>query len=607
VRLLRPSGLTVLSAVLLVLLPTLAVLQYRWVGQLSTAERERMQRNLANAAIQFRDTFDTEVARAFGALQVGTATARDGASEQYSDRYGAWFETAEFPDIVKAVYIVDAPDDGLRARRWDTAFHRFEEVPWPDALTPLRARFEEERQEFGSQGGFSRRLLFLDDETLLVAPLRGFRGPASSTDRRPMPIFGFTVVQLDREYLASTVLPALAHRFFIHSEGDSYRVAVVESRDTSKVVYQSDPADPVRPDMADATQSFFGPRGPTLFFGRRGGPGPGPGPVERQPRAFPQTPRDTLGPDGSADQPEDLGRWLVAVRHTSGSLEAAVASVRRRNLGISSGVLLLLSISVLLLAQASRRAHRLARQQMEFVAGVSHELRTPIAVITSAAQNLSHGVVGNADRVKKYGQVMEGEARRLSEMVESVLQYAGLESGRGLGVLVPIAPSDLLDEAIESARRSVGASLQVECTVQANLPPVSGDTTALVSAIQNLIVNAFKYGGDTHWVGVQATHVQRGRRSEVDITVADRGAGIPADELPHIFEPFYRGQHAVGRQIHGNGLGLSLVHRIVRAHGGTVSVRSREHEGTTFTITLPAEPMDPRPTAVHGDAPAAAH
>jgi len=607
VRLLRPSGLTVLSAVLLVLLPTLAVLQYRRVGQLSTAERERMQRNLANAAIQFRDTFDTEVARAFGALQVGTATARDGASEQYSDRYGAWFETAEFPDIVKTVYIVDAPEDGLRARRWDTALHRFVEVPWPGALTPLRARFEEERRDFDTQGGFSRRLLFLDDETLLVAPLRGFRGPAPATDRRPMPIFGFTVVQLDREYLASTMLPALAHRFFIHSEGDSYRVAVVESRDTSKVVYQSDPADPVRPDMADATQSFFGPRGPTLFFGRRGGPGPGPGPGDRQPRAFPMAPRDTLGPDGSADQPEDLGRWLVAVRHTSGSLEAAVASVRRRNLGISSGVLLLLSISVLLLAQASRRAHRLARQQMEFVAGVSHELRTPIAVITSAAQNLSHGVVGNADRVKKYGQVMEGEARRLSEMVESVLQYAGLESGRGLGVLVPIAPSDLLDEAIESARRSVGTSLQVECSVQTNLPPVSGDTTALVSAIQNLIVNAFKYGGDTHWVGVRATHAQRGRRSEVDIVVADRGAGIPADELPHIFEPFYRGQHAVGRQIHGNGLGLSLVNRIVRAHGGTVSVRSREHEGTTFTITLPAEPMDPRPTAVHGDAPAAAH
>jgi signal transduction histidine kinase len=597
VRLLRPSGLTVLSAVLLVLLPTLAVLQYRWVGQLSTAERERMQRNLANAAIQFRDTFDTEVARAFAALQVGTTTARDGASEQYSDRYGLWFETAEFPEMVKAVYIVDAPEGTLRARQWDTTVHRFLDVPWPDALASLRNRFEDELRAFETQGGFGRRLPFRDDETLLVAPLRGFRGPPP--ERRPMPVFGFTVVQLDRQYLADTVLPALAHRFFIHSEGDSYRVAVVESRDTNSIVYQSDPANPVRLDMADATQPFFGPRRPALLFGRGGG-GAG--------RAFSVATRDSLRTDAQpAGPPEDLGHWIVAVRHTSGSLEAAVASVRRRNLGISSGVLLLLSISVGLLAQASRRAHRLARQQMEFVAGVSHELRTPIAVITSAAQNLSHGVVGNPDRVKKYGQVMEGEARRLGEMVESVLQYAGLESGRSLGALVPVAPSDLLDEAIESARKSVGAELRVERSVQANLPPVTGDATALVSALQNLIVNAFKYGGDTHWVGVRATHVQRGRRSQVQIVVADHGSGIPADELPHIFEPFYRGQRAVGGQIHGNGLGLSLVQRIIRAHGGTVSVRSREHEGTTFTITLPADPMDPKPTTVHGDAPAAAH
>jgi signal transduction histidine kinase len=132
----------------------------------------------------------------------------------------------------------------------------------------------------------------------------------------------------------------------------------------------------------------------------------------------------------------------VAVQHASGSLEAAVASVRRRNLGISFGVLLLLSISVALLAQASRRAQRLARQQMEFVAGVSHELRTPIAVIRSAAENLSHGVVGNSERVKQYGRVMEGEARRLGEMVESVCERGPKATA---ALLVPIGPSDLLD------------------------------------------------------------------------------------------------------------------------------------------------------------------
>ena len=86
----RPTGLTFLSVTLLILLPALAVLQYRWVGQVSVAERERMQRNLRNAAVQFRDSFDAEIGRAFGALQVGANTARDGFSEPYSDRYEAW-------------------------------------------------------------------------------------------------------------------------------------------------------------------------------------------------------------------------------------------------------------------------------------------------------------------------------------------------------------------------------------------------------------------------------------------------------------------------------------------------------------------------------------
>ena len=444
----RPTGLTFLSVTLLILLPALAVLQYRWVGQVSVAERERMQRNLRNAAVQFRDSFDAEIGRAFGALQVGANTARDGFSEPYSDRYEAWVATAEWPEIVANVFVVDAPEGGLRARQWDAQRHLFVDTGWPAPLASWRAEFERQLADFADEP-FGRRGIFPPSPTTRCCWLR--RSAASGrrqADRtRVPPVFGYTVLQLNREFLIGSVLPALSRRFFIHSEGDSYRVAVVRTNRREDVIYQSDPARPVHPDSADATETFFGPRGPG-FFGRRGRGGREPdGP--RLPPPPPPDPR--TGPPGP---PPDLARWLVAVQHASGSLEAAVASVRRRNLGISFGVLLLLSISVALLAQASRRAQRLARQQMEFVAGVSHELRTPIAVIRSAAENLSHGVVGNSERVKQYGRVMEGEARRLGEMVESVLQYAGVEAGRDLGPLTLLAPADLIDQAIESARVS---------------------------------------------------------------------------------------------------------------------------------------------------------
>ncbi len=292
---------------------------------------------------------------------------------------------------------------------------------------------------------------------------------------------------------------------------------------------------------------------------------------------------------------DDFGRWRLLVQHQSGSLEAAVARARRQNLAISFGVLLLLTVSIALLAATSRRAHRLARQQMEFVAGVSHELRTPVAVIRSAAENLSHGVVDSGDRVKRYGRLLETEARRLGEMVERVLQYAGIESGLATGARVPLAPTDIIEGAIESSITLLEPEqVTIERDFTPNPPTVVGDAAALRSAVQNLIANAVKYGGRDRWVGIKVEHGRQRRRPEVWITVSDHGDGIPASELPHIFDPFYRGADAVARQVHGNGLGLSLVRQIVAAHGGRVTVTTRAGAGSSFTIALPSAEPDQR-------------
>ena len=605
-KLTRPSGLTLLTAALLVLLPALAVLQYRWAGQVSEAERERMQHNLRNAASQFRDAFDLEVGRAVLGLQVGPITARDGASEQYTDRYEAWADTSEHPQLVSNIFLVDSANAQLRLRRFDPAAHVFEPVAWPEAMAGWRSELERQLRDFNTGVAPDRRGAFADDESFIISPLRNLIGTAGSGGRPTSitPVFGFTVIQLDVRYMQEQILPALARRFFIHQDGDSYRVAVVSVTTPSRVLYKSDPSAPVDGTSADATEIFFGLRsgGQRFFFGRGGGGGgrlgvaPGPNDERRLPPTEPRTPRD-----------EELGRWRLLVQHASGSLETAVASVRRRNLGLSFGMLLLLSVSVALLAAASRRAHRLADQQMEFVAGVTHELRTPVAVIRSAAENLSHGVVGNTDRVKRYGTVIESEARRLGEMIESVLQYAGLESGASLGNTAPVSPAEIVDAAIDTAIAAAGAgSLTVQRDIAPDLPNVIGDAAALRSAIQNLLANAVKYGGPDRWVGVRAEQIS-GRRAEVCITVSDHGTGIPPADLPHIFEPFYRGSDAVAGQVHGNGLGLSLVRRIVTAHGGHVAVSSKPNVGTTFTLTLPVAPPQSRPSAVASGASVAAH
>jgi len=579
----KPSGPTLVVLVLLVLLPTLAVLQYRWVGQVSEAERERMQRNLRNAADQFREAFDREINLAVRDLGVGPNTAREGASEQYSDRYNQWVNTALYPQIISDIYLIDEHEGQLRLRRWTPETHTFVPAQWTLRLEMLRPQFERDLREFNEEPRFidTRTPAYRGDDSMIVLGPRVFPGPRGPGARQqaPDPVFTFTVLQLDMASMEGVLIEDLARTHFRHTEGDSYRVAVTAWDDPTRQLYRSDPGAPVDPARADATA-------PLLGVGRRGG-GFGP-------------PRTNDAQNIPRPEFEDRGRWRLLVQHESGSLEAAVQLSRRRNLAISFGILLLLSGSVGMLTVNSRKAQRLAQQQMEFVAGVSHELRTPVAVIRSASENLAQGVV-SGERVKRYGQLLEGEARRLGEMVERVLQYAGIESGLGLGARVPLAPMDLIESAVESAIPLVGTDVNVERDVPADLPPVVGDAAALRSAVQNLIANAVKYGGRDRWVGIKAQHVRERRRSEVRITVSDHGSGIPASELPHIFEPFYRGADALDRQIHGNGLGLSLVKRIVSAHGGRVSVTTRAGAGSSFTIALPAAEPDTRPSPVSNE------
>jgi signal transduction histidine kinase len=127
----------------------------------------------------------------------------------------------------------------------------------------------------------------------------------------------------------------------------------------------------------------------------------------------------------------------------------------------------------------------------------------------------------------------------------------------------------------------------VEQEIAPNLPLVSGDLSALSHCLQNLITNAVKYGGDARWMGIQAELSEgQGQSREVQISVADKGLGIPAAEQQHIFEPFYRSSSATAAQIHGTGLGLPLARDIAEAMGGSLTVASEPGKGSRFTLHL---------------------
>ena len=226
---------------------------------------------------------------------------------------------------------------------------------------------------------------------------------------------------------------------------------------------------------------------------------------------------------------------------------------------------------------------------MEFAAGISHELRTPLAVIQSAAHNLGAGVVRDRGDIEEYAAIVKTEARRLTEMVEQVMAYTETQSGRKHYDVSPVHVGDVADLAIRNMSTVLQAgNTVVTKSIDAAMPLVLADAPALTRCLQNLLSNAIKYGQRNHAarVEIEARHVEEpGTGGKVHLTVTDHGNGVPERDVRHLFEAFHRGANA-STNTPGNGLGLHLVDRIMKAQNGSVTYERGPDGGAVFTLSL---------------------
>lgn len=603
-----------LTAGMALIVVVLAVVQYQWSVQVSKAEGERMRKGLETSVRQFREDFNRELRRLGSSFQPGPGRPSGEDWSVFADRLDEWRQRSTYPDLVRAVFFVQPADDaGLALLRLDPDSRAIEPAEWPQQLEEPRQALRQSASAPPGRPGISPFgwTIFYEAPALVVT-LTDFGERGDPRERwRGREFEGYVILELDREFLRNTFLPELVERHFGGPDGIVYQVSVSGSETP---LYESAPEAPVdaaKPaDMREPllwrqqelASEIAGPAG-------RGGRGR----AERPPDdRLPRGRKAEMGPPGRrpdrpppggepfrrlrafrdviVSPPDAPGEWMLVVRHSQGSLEEVVAAHQNRNLAVSFGVLFLLCVSMGTILVSTRRAQRLAESQMDFVAGVSHELRTPLAVICSAADNLADGVVASKDQVAQYGTLIRDEGRRLTGMIEQTLQFAAGQSNRQTYDLKPQPVADIIEAALrQSAPAIQAAHCQVERNVPANLPDIIADRAALSQSIQNLIGNAVKYGGDSHWLGVRAeTGAAPAGGSEVRILVEDKGFGISPAELPHVFDPFFRGKEAASRQIHGTGLGLSLARDAVTAMGGRLSVKSRTGEGSTFTIHLRA-------------------
>jgi len=507
-----------------IIVAVLAVMQYHWSTGVSEATAVRLADSLQMSLVNWQIDF----ARYFYVLTLGMHMDDDDAAQVTADpqifvrRLEAWRNIARYPDLVTSLSTEPADTREKTGQGWV---------------------FDAEAYEL-------RRRLPSDASKDLV-------------------------LRIDPK-VVTRMFSDMSQTFFQGTNGLDYLVAVVSG---NKTLYTSDTGFGVPfPADADGTLSIFAR--PQMQMANV------PSPV----KVF-HAPSDDKGPSGGmriswfampANAKED---WQVVVRHRrGGALGAFVAEMRRRDLAIGFGLVLVLVINMGMLILISHRAQRLAQLQMNFVTAVSHELRTPLTVIISGADNICNGVVENTPQLQQYGSLIGRQARQLFGLVERILLFAATRQGQQRYNLRPLQVPEVIEAALASAEGLLEAGdFHVKQDIAKDLPQVLGDSSALSQCLQNLITNGLKYGKEQRWLGIRAEVQDK----EVQISVSDRGIGISPEDLAHIFEPFYRSPSVRAAQIHGTGLGLPLSQSIAEAMKGRLTVTSKLGEGSTFTLHLP--------------------
>jgi signal transduction histidine kinase len=580
----KDRGLWLTLSALAVLVVVLGVLQYRWVSEIGQAEAQRRQTQLERAASRFVRAFDRDLGQVlttFLRIRPGAAPSGDYRA-RLREGLAAWRAREHAGLVTRVLLATPSPPGEVRLEACAANEDAFHEVSWTPELEFLRERLRAARA--GPGPFFFRPGTLLDPPLALVFPIVAARDERPP-DRVPEPfrVAGVVLVQLDPRYVREQLLPQLAEAHFGPLAESEFAMAVVRRADRS-LVFSTDPADGMGTPRPDDVERPLPGRWGRLEEDRVR-------PGEDRPELGGGPPTGERPPGGAGRpagrSPQDDSPWLLVARHRGGPLEVTVARVRRRNLGAGLGVLGLIGATAAVLATGAQRARRLARQQMEFVAGVTHELNTPLAAIRSAGQNLADGIVTEPTQVRRYGGLIEKESGRLAALVAQVLDFAGIESGNRAYSAEPLSVGGLVDEVLRDHRLVLDqAGMTVACDVAPDLPEVRGDAAALRRALGDLVANAAKFAAGGRWVGVRAAAASGG--GTVVVRVEDRGPGIPRDERSRVFEPFYRGPAAERNATPGSGLGLSLVRHVVRAHGGSVHVEGREGGGAAVVVELPA-------------------
>ncbi len=239
--------------------------------------------------------------------------------------------------------------------------------------------------------------------------------------------------------------------------------------------------------------------------------------------------------------------------------------------------------SLLLFLRDITEEKRVETIKKDFVANVSHELRTPLASIKGYSETLLDGGMDDKDTLKEFLRVIDRHATRMARLIDDLLVLSRLESHQMTIVSAPVDLGEIIQATMKGFEKQArDKGLSISSSLPDDLPKVLGDRDRLEQVIVNLLDNAIKYTPAGGRVGVTAERAD----GSVKVDVKDTGIGIPADDIPRIFERFYRVDKARSRELGGTGLGLAIVKHIIQGHNGKMQVESSPGKGSTFSFSI---------------------
>ncbi len=594
-----PIKFIVFPAILILLVSgiTLGVLQYRWVNEISSIEEKKIRENLIVGASQAFSASNEDLWVLMSLLHTEVRSDPDGVLQSLHEIIEYWKNHALFPEALKSIYTLPIEREGAVY-----VYSADKKKLIPTALPGNFESYVEALEDKSVWEAISTESRFLHGKGIFLQPVALVEAESSMTSKVPrfMTVFA---VEIDMDYQCSHVIPHYLEQML---SGYGFRVVKEDGR-----IYTASFSPEETPGKPDLVIPLFGSRsGEGSYYGvlsplRKGfidNPqtdiarlvNPDASILFRYPRAF----RIHRAMEVSGENADAY----LEIYYPYGSISRVIAAQRNTNLGLSFGILALFLVSIVGLYMLYTRTRTIREREQDFVVSVSHELRTPITLIRATSDNLSGGIIKDHERIKKYGDVIKQQSIRLSQMVEGILLYSGLQSGiTRQNRTVPLEVESFFSTIVESlqeAARSAGGRIHLD--IRAAPERIESDPDALRIVVENLVMNACLYAlqesGRQKQSGGIHLIIQKVPFDKIRIIVEDEGPGISGKEKRTVFDPFVRGRHSLHNRQSGSGLGLHLVKRVVRNLGGTVELESpytdfggSKQSGCRFTVTIPCQ------------------